>query len=122
METVTYSLKYDSASLPRRPKFLTFFDALKRFFSIRNDRAVKRLHTAMHSFIGELTDTGKERHAIKTLNRMSDYELADIGLSRSDLTSEGLAVAGAKRALKQDALEREIALTRPTREVTDHGN
>lgn len=122
METVTYSLKHGSASLPRRPKFLTLFDALQHFFSIRNDRAVQRLRSAMRSFIEELTDTGKERHAIKTLSRMSDYELADIGLSRSDLTSEGLAISGAKRALKQDALVREIALTRATQEVTGRGN
>lgn len=122
METVIYNLKHDAASLPGRPKFLTVFDSLKRFFSIRNNRVVKRLHTAMHFFIEELTDTGKERHAIKTLSRMSDYELADIGLSRSDLTSEGLAVAGAKRALKQDALVSEIALTHATREATDRGN
>lgn len=122
METVTYSLKHGAASLPRRPKFLTLFDALKRFFSVWNDRAVQRLRSAMHSFIEDLTDNGKERHAIKTLSRMSDYELADVGLSRSDLTAEGLAVAGAKRALKQDALEREIAWTRAARGATDHGN
>ncbi|WP_305985161.1 DUF1127 domain-containing protein [Roseibium sp. MMSF_3544] len=122
METVTYSLKFDSASLPRRLKFLTFFDALKRFFRLRIASPVQRLRTATDSVVEELADIGKERHAIKTLSQMSDYELADIGLSRSDLTSEGLAVAGAKRALKQDSLVREIALTRSTRGAIDHGN
>lgn len=115
METVTYSLTDGAASLPRQPKFLTLIDALRGFFGIRNGGAVQRLRTATHSI-------GKERHALKELSRMSDYELADIGLSRSDLTFEGLAVAGVKRALKQDAVAREIASTRAIREATGRGN
>lgn len=54
-------------------------------------------------------DAGWEQRALAELRRMSDRELADIGLSRSDLTLEGLTIAGSKRALEQDAIAKEIA-------------
>lgn len=47
-------------------------------------------------------ETGQQWRAIAELRAMADYELADIGLSRSDLTPEGLAILGAKRKAKQD--------------------
>jgi len=47
-------------------------------------------------------ETGQQWRSIAELRAMADYELADIGLSRSDLTLEGLAIAGAKRKSKQD--------------------
>ena len=46
-------------------------------------------------------EAGQQWRAIAELRVMADYELADIGLSRSDLTPEGLAIAGAKRKAKQ---------------------
>lgn len=54
-------------------------------------------------------NVGREKRAIEELRGMSDHELADIGLSRSDLTLEGLAIAGSKRALRQEAVAAEIA-------------
>ena len=47
--------------------------------------------------------------ALKELAAFEDYQLHDIGLCRSDLTPEGLAVAGAWRSLKQAGLARELA-------------
>ena len=47
-------------------------------------------------------ETGQQWRAIAELRAMTDNELADIGLSKSDLTPEGLAIAGAKRKAKQD--------------------
>lgn len=43
------------------------------------------------------TDTAALSAALCQLTRFSDRELSDIGLARSDLTQEGLAVAGTKR-------------------------
>ena len=53
---------------------------------------------------------------------MSDHELADIGLSRSDLTLEGLAIAGSKRALRQDAVAAEIAKAAKKTSEDQHGD
>lgn len=47
--------------------------------------------------------------AIRELSRFEDHELNDIGLCRSDLTPEGLAIAGNKRSLRQAAMDAEIA-------------
>ena len=49
-------------------------------------------------------DVGWEQRALSELRRMSDHELADIGLSRSDLTLEGLMIAGTKRTVEQDEI------------------
>ncbi|MEM1131165.1 MAG: DUF1127 domain-containing protein [Pseudomonadota bacterium] len=47
--------------------------------------------------------------ALNELRDMPDYQLVDIGLSRSDLTPEGLATAGMRRRAKQRAISIEIA-------------
>ena len=44
--------------------------------------------------------------AVRELESFEDYQLADIGLTRSDLTVEGLATAGEKRAWLQSRIER----------------
>ncbi len=67
-------------------------------------------------------DVGWEQRALAELRRMSDRELADIGLSRSDLTLEGLTIAGSKRALKQDAVAAEIGEMTKARGTDQHGN
>ncbi|MEM9271001.1 MAG: DUF1127 domain-containing protein [Pseudomonadota bacterium] len=50
-----------------------------------------------------------QQQVIAELRRMEDYELADIGLCRSDLTPVGLAIAAAKRKAAQDLCERSSA-------------
>lgn len=67
-------------------------------------------------------DVGWERRAIEELRRMSDRELADIGLSRSDLTLEGLQTAGAKRAFRQEAVATEIATSTSKRGADQRGS
>ena len=67
-------------------------------------------------------DAGWEQRALAELRRMSDRELADIGLSKSDLTLEGLTIAGSKRALKQDAVAAEIKEITKARGTDQHGN
>lgn len=67
-------------------------------------------------------DVGWEQRALAELRRMSDRELADIGLSRSDLTLDGLTIAGSKRALKQDAVAAEIGEMTKVRGTDQHGN
>lgn len=56
-------------------------------------------------FAGGVTtaDHRSMAQAIKTLSRYSDRELSDIGLSRSDLSPEGLETAGARRRRRQAA-------------------
>lgn len=51
----------------------------------------------------------KAVEAIRQLSRFSDLELNDIGLCRSDLTPDGLAAAGARRSLRQAAIDASIA-------------
>ncbi|MEM6465180.1 MAG: DUF1127 domain-containing protein [Pseudomonadota bacterium] len=47
-----------------------------------------------------------QQQIIAELRKMEDYELADIGLCRSDLTPVGLAIAAARRKAEQDLCER----------------
>ncbi|MEM9476251.1 MAG: DUF1127 domain-containing protein [Pseudomonadota bacterium] len=68
-----------------------------------------------------LRDVRSDYSAISELSRMSDHELADIGLSRSDLTLDGLAVAGAKRAISQEAISKEKSTGRRPTEAKQHG-
>ena len=63
-----------------------------------------------------------ERRVLDELRRMSNHELADIGLSRSDLTLEGLAIAGSKRARRQDAVAAEIAKATSKTGADSHGD
>jgi uncharacterized protein YjiS (DUF1127 family) len=49
--------------------------------------------------------------ALADLSRFEDHQLADIGLCRSDLTAEGLATAGARRARQQAQIDLETAAT-----------
>ncbi|MEM0946432.1 MAG: DUF1127 domain-containing protein [Pseudomonadota bacterium] len=63
-----------------------------------------------------------DQRAIEELRHMSDHELFDVGLSRSDLTAEGLAIAGAKRALRQDLIASELSERAKQREVVKNGN
>lgn len=67
-------------------------------------------------------DVAWEQRALAELRRMSDRELADIGLSRSDLTLEGLTIAGSKRALKQEAVAAEIGEMTNVRGTDQHGD
>ena len=66
-------------------------------------------------------DAAWEKRVLGELRRMSDHELADIGLSRSDLTLEGLAIAGSTRALRQDAVAAEIARAAKKTGEEQHG-
>ena len=50
---------------------------------------------------------GSVSRALKELSTFSEYELNDIGLTRSDLTPEGLAAAGARRSLLQEQMDAE---------------
>ncbi|MEL7114054.1 MAG: DUF1127 domain-containing protein [Pseudomonadota bacterium] len=72
--------------------------------------------------LGWKPDNSWEKRVLEELRRMSDRELADIGLSRSDLTLEGLAIAGTKRARRQDAIATEIAKSTRKRGADHHGN
>ncbi len=67
-------------------------------------------------------DNNWEKRVLEELRRMSDRELADIGLSRSDLTIEGLAIAGSKRARRQDAIAIELGKPMRNRGADHHGN
>lgn len=51
----------------------------------------------------------KIAEAISQLRKFDDCELSDIGLCRSDLTPEGMADAGARRGLRQAAIDAENA-------------
>ncbi|WP_160314553.1 DUF1127 domain-containing protein [Candidatus Rhodobacter oscarellae] len=57
----------------------------------------------------ESTEAGREWRAIAELRSLQDYELADIGLCRSDLTPGGLEIAGARRAARQALIDQEIS-------------
>jgi hypothetical protein len=48
--------------------------------------------------------------ALKKLSGFEDHQLADIGLCRSDLTPDGLAIAGARRSRRQAELDGEAAI------------
>lgn len=63
--------------------------------------------------------TGKINSAIRELKRMKDYELADIGLCRSDLTPDGLESAGARRSALQARIQREAA-AEPIQSASDN--
>jgi hypothetical protein len=45
--------------------------------------------------------------ALKELASFEDYQLNDIGLCRSDLTPEGLTIAGMRRRLEQARMDAE---------------
>ena len=70
-------------------------DAMDRFLN-----AMKKLRVAL---IGDQPDV----RAIKELEGLEEYQLADIGLCRSDLTLDGLATAAARRAREQRAIDRQ---------------
>ena len=95
-------------------------DAVRGLFTPQRAGIVHRIRKTVGSVLRHLSDIDRNRDVLDELNRMSDYELADIGLIRSDLSFEGLAVAGAKRALKQEAVAREIGLRRQDPEALDH--
>ncbi|MEM1362077.1 MAG: DUF1127 domain-containing protein [Pseudomonadota bacterium] len=96
------------------------FDASERFFSTRIGGTVQRVHKALCALKQTLSDIGRNRRTLDELTKMSDYELADIGLCRSDLSIEGLTIVASKRALEQDAVAREFASTPEHREVPTH--
>lgn len=50
---------------------------------------------------------------LKELASFEDYQLADIGLCRSDLTPESLTIAGMRRRLEQARMEAERAVVMP---------
>jgi uncharacterized protein YjiS (DUF1127 family) len=54
----------------------------------------------------------KIAQAIRKLSQLDERELNDMGLSRSDLTPERLAEAGARRSREQAAIAAEIAARR----------
>ncbi|KRS19205.1 DUF1127 domain-containing protein [Roseovarius indicus] len=49
--------------------------------------------------------------ALRELSTFEDHELSDIGLCRSDLTPEGLVLAGERRKTQQAAIDREAAFS-----------
>jgi uncharacterized protein YjiS (DUF1127 family) len=83
---------------------------------------IRRPAKAIGSALNWRLDVGWEQRALAELRRMSDRELADIGLSRSDLTLEGLTIAGSKRAFKQDAVAAEIGEMTKALGTDQHGN
>ena len=60
--------------------------------------------------------------ALEELRYMSNHQLADIGLSRSDLTPEGLAIAGAKRALRQGLMSTKVDAFPAEPEASENGD
>ena len=83
---------------------------------------LRQTRDAIRSTGKERSDKWRLRLIFAELNRMSASELADIGLSKSDLTLEGLAIAGAKRAKRQDSVALEIASLNTRQEVRGRGD
>ncbi|MEM6467621.1 MAG: DUF1127 domain-containing protein, partial [Pseudomonadota bacterium] len=107
----------------RHSKQLTLaavFDALRGLFALQRGGMVQHICRTARSVLWHMSSIDRNQYVLDELNRMSDYELADIGLIRSDLSVEGLAIGGAKRALKQEAVAREIGLMHEEWEAVDH--
>lgn len=94
----------------------------KRLISTWNWRAGASRGSGNRFLFNWRLDARWEKRAIEELRRMSDRELADIGLSRSDLTLEGLKIAGSKRALRQDDIATEIAKSTGKTGADQHGD
>lgn len=68
---------------------------------------INEIFSALQFFKAGDVDSNTAR-AIKDLSKCTEYELNDMGLSRSDLTPDGLACAGARRSYHQAKIDREI--------------
>lgn len=120
MDTKTYSPKFGAALRLRQTEIQRLAYASMNALGRGSSTALRRMRDAIRSTFREMSEDRRNRLVFAELNRMSDYELYDIGLSRSDLTLEGLAIAGSKRALKQDAIAKEVASLSARREVMGH--
>ncbi|MEM6384726.1 MAG: DUF1127 domain-containing protein [Pseudomonadota bacterium] len=99
---------------------MAFFNSSKRSSSIPMLKYAGFLAEALHLGKVWFDNAAKARRDLEELSRMSDRELADIGLCRSDLTFDGLSAAGKKRALQQDIVAVEIAALSKRRKATKH--
>ncbi|MEM1129942.1 MAG: DUF1127 domain-containing protein [Pseudomonadota bacterium] len=122
MYAKTDTLTSSQARHDTRAKALGLFDAPKRLFSTWIWNADPSARTGKRLTLSWQSDVEYDLRAIEELKRLSAHELADIGLSRSDLTFEGLAIAGVKRAQRQDAIANEIARSPEQREAQNHGD
>lgn len=109
MDIKTYTPTIGATLRQGRTEIRRLMRASRNVFASWTGPAFRRMRDAILSVFRGITDDRRNRLVFRELNRMSDYELADIGLSRSDLTLDGLAIAGSKRARKQDAVAKEIA-------------
>jgi len=119
MDTKVYTPKFGAALHLRRTEIQRLIYTLWNVLRSGSRIAFRRMRDAIGSTFREMSEDRRNRLVFAELSRMSDYELYDIGLSRSDLTLEGLAIAGAKRALKQDAIAKEVASSSARREALD---
>lgn len=101
---------------------MAYFYTSKRASRTRTFKFATVLAEALQSGLAWFADAAKARRDIEELSRMSDHELADIGLCRSDLTLYGLSVAGRKRVLQQNIVADEIADLSRKRKATKHGD
>lgn len=73
------------------------------------------LSASWRHFTDALSTVARQRRiarALRSLSDAEDYALNDMGLSRSDLTPQALARTSALRALRQMAIDAEIATRR----------
>ena len=77
---------------------------------------IDAIKAALHKWLSDLSEhvrctceTAEVAKALAELREFDDHQLHDIGLSRSDLTSNGLETAGAWRSLRQSRIDIEIA-------------
>lgn len=84
-----------------------------------NATGASRRWTSLFDFLRRLTEPSATSagdrqiaRAIGQLSQFDDRELTDIGLCRSDLTPDGLAVAGARRRQRQLAIDAEASQRR----------
>ncbi|MEM9708818.1 MAG: DUF1127 domain-containing protein [Pseudomonadota bacterium] len=60
--------------------------------------------------------------SLHELNALPDHQLSDIGLSRSDLTPNGLRTAGTRRTAQQRAVSSDIARIENKTKAKGHGD
>ena len=122
MHTQTSGSIPNQATPNARNKGSTYLNVPKRLLSswIWHPDPSKRLGKRLILLWRSNVETNER--TLEELRRMSKHELADIGLSHSDLTPEGLAIAGAKRALRQDLISADVAELAAKHKANWHGN